>query len=215
MTNNPAAVARPELSTEILNLIIDGDYKPGDRLPETELAERLGVSRSPVRVALRSLEKTGAVTIKSNRGARVTAYSRQDVDDIYQARAVLEPLVASLSMPHLSEEDVAALEDLASAIDAEIRESSQTKHIADLNNQFHRMLLSRCSNEYLKEAAYRLMIPLVVNRTFKQYSTSELQRSSRHHYEIIDAVKNNDSVWLRSILAAHIRFGSYSSLKPN
>lgn len=212
MSDKEPQTGRP-LAETILDLILHGEYKPGDRLAETELAERLGVSRSPVRIALRSLEKTGVVTIKSNRGAWVTTYSLKDVDDIYQARAVLEPLVATLAMEQISTVELDELTRLAQNVDDEIMGQSRPSVIAELNNQFHRYLLSKCENKYLVEASQRLMVPLVVTNTFKFYSESELRRSSQHHFEMIDAIKNRDPVWLQSVMSAHIRFGSHSSRK--
>ena len=209
----PESESDTPLPNAILEMILNGDFKPGDKLTETDLATRLGVSRSPIRVALRSLEKTGVVTVQANRGARVTTYTSKDVANIYAARSVLEPLVATLAMDECTDDDLEELTSIADRIDAEIQSSANSTTIAQLNNVFHNLLLSKCQNSYLVEAASGLLKPLVISRTFKQYTPDELQRSSQHHYEIIEAIRNRDPVWLNAIMTAHIRFGSYSSQK--
>ena len=94
-------------------LILGGDLAPGARLGEVELAERLGVSRTPVREALSRLAAEGLVEISPNRGARVTTWTVAELEGVFDLRSTLEPQLTALAVPHATADDVAELDDLA------------------------------------------------------------------------------------------------------
>ena len=110
----------PELSEAILELIVAGVYEPGEKLNEVELAGRLGVSRTPVRDALKALATTGVVTVERHKGARVAVYSPEFVEANYSARTLLEPHAARLAMDHLDADDLAELRRLAHDMHARV-----------------------------------------------------------------------------------------------
>ena len=100
----------------VRELILRGDFPAGARLGEVELAERLGVSRTPVREALGRLAAEGLVEIVPTRGARVTSWTVAELEGVFDLRAALEPRLTALAVPRAGHADVAALGELAEAM---------------------------------------------------------------------------------------------------
>src|SRR5690606_14646120 len=99
-----------KVTTKLRELILKGEFKMGERLMQEEWAQKLGVSRMPLREALRQLEVEGLVRIEPRRGAVVTPVSTEDIEEIYQLRALLEGEAVVKSLPFLDEEDIRELE---------------------------------------------------------------------------------------------------------
>ncbi|SNT41005.1 GntR family transcriptional regulator [Rhodococcoides kyotonense] len=201
-----------ELSNAIFDLIIGGTYQPGEKLREIELAERFGVSRTPVREALKTLASSGVITIELNKGARVNEYSQDSIAMMYSARSMMEPHAARLASENMSDDDVAALRQLADDMYAEVVGESHFAEIAVLNNAFHAAILERCPNVRIAEMTSGLLKPLVASRTFRSYTGPQLMRSALHHLEIVDAMAARDPEWVESIMRAHIRSGYHSAV---
>lgn len=126
------------LYSRLRKLILDGTYTPGTMLSQVELAEAFGVSRTPLREALRMLQKEGLVEAEHNQRARIPSFDPQVLDAIYASRVLLEALGIRLTIPHLGRQDLDALRealtDLSSASDLESRE--------ELHRRFHRLLVA-------------------------------------------------------------------------
>ncbi|WP_037158543.1 GntR family transcriptional regulator [Rhodococcoides fascians] len=201
-----------ELSKAIFDLIISGQYQPGEKLREIELAERFGVSRTPVREALKALASSGVITIELNKGARVVEYSQDSVEMMYSARSMMEPHAARLASENMSDDDVAQLRTLADDMYSEVVGDSNFAAIAVLNNAFHSAILERCPNARIAEMTSSMLKPVVASRTFRSYSGPQLMRSALHHLEIVDAIEARDPEWVESIMRAHIRSGYHSAV---
>lgn len=201
-----------ELSNAIFDLIIAGTYQPGEKLNENELAERFGVSRTPVREALKTLGSSGVISMERHKGARVVGYSQDSVEAMYSARSVLEPCAARLASENMTDEDIAALREVADEMYAKVRDSPNLPEIATLNNAFHSTLLGHCPNARIAEMTSGLLKPLVASRVFRNYTESQLMRSALHHLEIVDAISSRDPEWVEAIMRAHIRSGYHSAV---
>ncbi|MCJ0977443.1 GntR family transcriptional regulator [Rhodococcus sp. ARC_M12] len=202
-----------ELSDTIFELIVSGQYDGGEKLNEVELANRLGVSRTPIREALKTLANTGVVVIEKNKGARVNAYSPESVEAAYSARSLLEPAAARLAMDYLSADDLTELRVSAETMYGMVTGSATVADIALVNNEFHTSILSRCPNRRMAEMSLGMLKPMVASRTFGNYTPAELVRSALHHLEIVDALKHKDGEWVEAIMRSHIRCGYHSALK--
>ncbi len=132
------------LHHRLRKLILDGTYAPGTMLSQVELAEALGVSRTPLREALRMLQKEGLVEAEHNQRARIPFFNPRVLDSIYASRVLLEALGIRLTIPHMRQQDLDvlqnALADLLAAGDAESREEP--------HRRFHRLLVAY-AGEYL------------------------------------------------------------------
>ncbi|MGV8872017.1 MAG: GntR family transcriptional regulator [Rhodococcus sp. (in: high G+C Gram-positive bacteria)] len=197
----------PELDDAIFDLILSGTYAPGEKLNETELAARFGVSRTPVREALKSLASTGVVSVEKNKGARVTEYSRESVAAMYSARSLLEPYAARLATPFFVGDALERLRGLAEEMHAQVLDARNAVEIAATNNAFHEAVLSKCPNAKVVEMVMGMFKPIVVSRNFRDYTREELLRSAMHHLEIVDAMSHQDPDWVEAIMRAHIRHG--------
>lgn len=186
--------------------ILRGDAAPGSRLGETELAEQLGLSRTPVREALRQLASDGLVTVLPNRGARVAEWSREDLEEIYELRALLEAHAAARAATRIPDEQVALLVKLCDEMDDCARQAtaSDLDRIAELNARFHGLILEASGSARLTGLMKAVVqVPLVL-RTFHHYSPEALRRSLGHHREIVAAFRAGDADWASSVMRSHV-----------
>ncbi|MDQ2928569.1 MAG: GntR family transcriptional regulator, partial [Pseudomonadota bacterium] len=138
------------IATTIRERILNGNLAPGVRLVEARLSEELGVSRVPVREALRALAADGVVTIEPRRGASVTVYSPELVQELVEVRATLEALNAKLAARRHNPELIARLQHIVSQ-GAEIAKSDDPKKLHDDNVNFHEALAGIAANSVLRD----------------------------------------------------------------
>ena len=134
-----SATAEQEAYCHILDGIRSGRFGPGDRLIPEVLAAGLGMSRMPVREALRQLEAQALIDFVPHKGAVVTEISASDAADTYAIRLALEPAAFALSIPHLNDEDFSRAADLIAEMDAE----PDPSRMGELNRRFHMSLYAR------------------------------------------------------------------------
>ena len=133
---------------ELRNLILTGKIKPGTRMMEIELAEDMGVSRTPIREAIRKLEKEGLVVIEPRKGAYASEVSVKDMEDILEVRANLEGLAAYLAAERITEAEKKALEE----VKIKFREAVNEGNMADMisyDTRFHHMIVEASRNNHL------------------------------------------------------------------
>jgi DNA-binding GntR family transcriptional regulator len=186
--------------------ILHGELRPGARLGEVELAEQLGVSRTPVREALRRLAAEGLVDISPNRGARVVSWSVSELEDIYELRALLESHAATRAASRIDEAELPVLEKLCRDMEqcADPGRGRDLDRLAALNTEFHRRILDASGSVRLVALVSSVVqIPLVL-RTFHDYSAEALQRSLGHHREIVAALRAGDPQWAGSVMRSHV-----------
>jgi DNA-binding GntR family transcriptional regulator len=186
--------------------ILTGRHAAGGRLGEVELAAEVGVSRTPVREALRRLAAEGLVEVLPNRGARVSSWTAQDLEELYELRALLEGHGAGLAAPRATAEDVARLRSLAEAMDAVGRPGRRQDldRLAELNQVFHGHVLQVAGNARLVALMQSVVqVPLVL-RTFHRYDGPALARSLRHHHELVAAIETRDGSWAASVMRSHV-----------
>jgi len=147
--------------------ILRGDYPAALRITEQEIADATGVSRTPVREALRRLQAEGFVTVIANQGAIVTEWSANDTDDVFELRALLEPYGAARAALRITPEGVEELRRLAQSQyeECERRADGFIERIGDLNSQFHRLIQSHSGNGLLSTLLPDLIeLPFLTSR---------------------------------------------------
>ena len=191
----------------VRELILRGDFPAGARLGEVELAERLGVSRTPVREALGRLAAEGLVEIVPNRGARVPSWTVAELEGVFDLRTALEPRLTALAVPRATAADVAALEELAEAmLDVGAPGPDQDLDaIVPLNREFHGRLVTLADQPVMASALSGAIHAPIVLRNFHTYDEASLRRSLAHHVEIVAAVRAGDPTWAQAVMTAHIR----------
>lgn len=200
------ATAVEKAYQEIRAGILSGHYPSGSRLKEEDLAAQIGVSRTPVREALRRLHASQIVTFGSNHRAYVAAWSHQDVDELFTLRAMVESYAMELAANRIDEQQIEILESLQAELEKEVNAAKRKSvdRIATLNSKFHKTLYEAARSERVALMLSRLIeIPIVLG-TYRTYSRAELQRSLRHHEELIEALKAHDGQWAASVMKSHV-----------
>ncbi|TFV74365.1 GntR family transcriptional regulator [Blastococcus sp. CT_GayMR19] len=187
-------------------LILGGQLVPGARLGEVELADRLGVSRTPVREALSRLAAEGIVEIQPNRGARVATWSVAELEGVFDLRSTIEPQLTAYAVPNAAPADVAELDDLAHRM-ADVGSPGPHQDLdalVPLNRAFHDRLVTLADHPTLATALAGAIHPPIVLRNFHAYDEASLRRSLAHHVEIVAALRAGDATWARAVMTAHI-----------
>lgn len=186
--------------------ILRGTYPAAARLTEQEIASATGMSRTPVREALRRLQAEGYITVTANQGAVVAEWTADDVADVFELRAILEPYGAGRAAERIGEEGIAELRELAQRQyrESELRADGYVERIGDLNSRFHKLLQSHSGNARLSRLMPILVEAPIVLKTFAHYRDEELLRSAAHHLEIVSALQAHDPQWAAAAMRTHI-----------
>ncbi len=187
--------------------IYDGHFKPGQVVTEDEVASVVGMSRTPVREAIRRASADGFLELEGFRRARVSIFTDDDTKDIFEIRAVLEALAAERAATRISAEEIGQLEQLTDALEGATRAggASLFRQFADFNNAFHTLLLKASRSRQLLQALEHLIeIPLILHKRFEGSLTGNLERTIRHHRAIITALKARDPKWAHAETMAHL-----------
>lgn len=200
----PKAVQRAY--SQVRTAIMEGSFPPGMHLEEEGLAETIGVSRTPVREALRRLASEGFVEFVPHQGAFVPTWSEADHHEIFDLRAVLESFGARLAARRVTPAELDELRGLATQMEEAARSDrpGRMDDVASLNNLFHGAVLSASGNRRLRQLAQATVALPLVLRTFQQYSAERLQRSLHHHREIVEALAAHDESWAEAVMKTHI-----------
>jgi DNA-binding GntR family transcriptional regulator len=203
-TQDVSAARRAYL--EIRRAISSGRFNPGDRLREEELGALIGLSRTPVRDALRRLEVEGFILLEPNRGARVADWDRHDLEEIFQLRVPIESLAAQLAAEGITEDGIDRLLQLAQQMEGAALTGGEerTDVISDLNNEFHHLIAEASGNRRLARLRETIVQVPVVHSTFSRYDEVDLQRSFREHRELIAALRAGDGELAAAIMRAHL-----------
>lgn len=192
--------------SEIRSRIISGELPQRARLIEEDLAVEIGVSRTPVREAVRQLAQEGMVELRPNSGAIVAAWSVSDLVQLFDLRATLEGSVAALAAERVDSATIATLRTLARTMEVTMREGGAhfLERIAELNDNFHKTILAAADSPRLSRLMGQLVELPIVLRTFNCYSEEELRRSLGHHIELVAAFEAGDQVWAEAVMKAHV-----------
>ncbi|MEM1373687.1 MAG: GntR family transcriptional regulator [Pseudomonadota bacterium] len=184
-------VLSEQVKEELLDDIMSGRYKPGDRLVESQIAKRMGISQSPVREALRDMVAMRFVEVQPHKGARVRHIEQREVVEIYPVRARLEELAGQLAVKAAQ----GHIDELERSVERMSRAFSDrnAKEMAHWDVAFHRILLEASGNQILIESWNSLMIEA---RTYVTLSNLMNLRPdldlAEWHLPIIEAVKSGD-----------------------
>ncbi|TQS44677.1 GntR family transcriptional regulator [Cryptosporangium phraense] len=205
--------ASDRAADELRILILGGEYVPGERLGEQELAAKLGVSRTPVREALRRLSADGLVEITTNKGARVVEHPRTDLNAIFAIRAHVEGLAARAAAESGTDADFDRLEALATELD-EHSDAGRLDEVYRLNAEFHGLLNGLAGSPVMTSTINQLIHASVLFRTLHAFDEAARRRSCAHHHEIVAALRARDPEWAEAVMHAHLFSARASLLGP-
>ncbi|MFZ7121413.1 MAG: GntR family transcriptional regulator [Eubacteriaceae bacterium] len=183
--------------------IINGDFKPGQRLMEVQLAEQMGVSRTPVREAIRKLELEGLVIMVPRKGAYVAGISTEDVKEVVEIRSVLEGLAAKLAAQRGNEEDVEKLKEVLTNFEKATLDNN-TIDLINYDSDFHDIIYKAAKNSKLiqminglKEQVQRFRVAY-----FTQFQNVEILL--KEHRKLLNAIVDKDADLARELAEKHI-----------
>jgi DNA-binding GntR family transcriptional regulator len=182
------------------SMIINGDLRSGEKLVQDELAERLGVSRTPLQFALSKLEQENLVESLPRRGTHVRGYSHKELIDIYDIRCRLEPLAARDAAINATSEDIEGLARLLEAFD-EAAKSNDPQALKRTDYEFHMELLRCCGNRFLFDMLATITI-IVISNTKSLLKPGE--RSNREHHLLLEALRARDPDRAERVMFDHI-----------
>lgn len=209
VAEDAAGSSRASLHDEILvhlrGYVVGDSLKDGERIPERELCERLGVSRTPLREALKVLASEGLVDLLPNRGARVRTPSNSEVREVFEAMSGLEALAGRLACRRITDEEIETVRGLHMEMYAAYIEQDLPAY-ARCNKSIHGTILSATRNETL--ARTHAMLATRVQRTRYHANRTNLRdrwrAAMREHEIILDALQRRDENDLSRILADHL-----------
>ncbi len=186
--------------------ILSGRYPGGSRVTEQDVAAAAGVSRTPVREALRRLHAEGLVDFTANLGAVVTVWNDTDADEIFELRAMLESYGARRAACSATPEQLARLRRLAEEQHRECRERGPgfLERVGSINQHFHRELQEAAGSPRLSRALAALIEAPLMMKTFEKYTPDDLERSAAHHLELCSALEARDAEWADAVMRAHV-----------
>lgn len=187
----------------IEHAILVGELKPGAELAEIDLSEKYGVSRGPIREALRQLSAVGLVQLTPRRPAIVRVFSKKEFLDGYQLREVLEALAVRLAVPQLGSADV---EFLAKCID-EMENATQFDDVVkyfELNNAFHQLFIEKCGNSQLQDFYNQVTKPMMRYQRWTVQLRGNLRSSLGEHTRVVDAVRSGNAEQAAKLMIDHI-----------
>ena len=186
---------------ELRRLVITGELAPGTRIVEDRLAERLGVSRNPVREALQALAGEGFVELLPRRGAVVAQVTAEQAEDLFDVRTALEPLAARLAARRADPDGVDRLRDvLRRARDA--TDLGELDLLATYNTQFHSLVVELSGNDYLS----LLVAPMArrVQWVFRTSAATRAPHSWTEHEELLRAIASGDEEYAEAVARSHV-----------
>lgn len=186
--------------------ILSGQCPPESYIREVAIGREFGLSRTPIREALRRLISEGWAEAIPHHGARVVSWTQRDVEEVFELRVLLEPHVVRRAAARISGEQLRELMALAERMESSYRHQGEAglEEITELNRQYHLCLITAADSPRLQRLLQAIVQVPVSRRSFHQYTPEELERSMQHHREIIRALAAGDGEWAASVMRAHI-----------
>jgi len=193
-----------ELVERLRDIILEGGLEAGAKVPERQLCERLGVSRTPMREALKVLASDGLVTLVPNRGAVVRGLTREDIDELFPVIGALESLAGELACARIGEREVSAIAALHEDMIEHYRAGRRPEYF-HRNQQIHEAIVNASGNRVLQEQYRVLSAPLRRARFVANLSGERWAEAVAEHEAMIEALEARDGERLGTILKNHLR----------
>lgn len=191
--------------------IINGHLKPGERLMEIQLADEMGVSRTPVREAIRKLELEGFVVMIPRKGAYVAGISLKDIADVFEIRAALESLAAALAAERITEDELEALERSLVKV-SECTEANDLDSLIVVDTDFHDILYKASRNERLVQIVSNLREQIQRFRMTSLSQPGRLKDTIEEHRKLVEALSERNIELARTLAREHIENAENSML---
>ena len=203
VTMNEYLPLRDVVFNTLRQAILRGELKPGERLMEIHLANKLGVSRTPIREAIRKLELEGLVNIIPNKGAYVTGISDKDVHDIYMIRSMLEGLCVRWATEHITQEQLEELDEIILLSEYHM-DKGHSDQLTELDGRFHQILYEASQSRILDHVLSDFHKYVQLARRTSVKTEERAIKSIGEHNEILNAIKAKDAEKAGNLATIHI-----------
>lgn len=182
---------REKILETIRDAILKGSLKPGERVSEPDLAERFGISRTPIREAFRQLESEGYLQVIPRKGAVVASLTERDVEEFYAIKIILEGFAARMAAEQLSDKDIERLETINERLQ-KLADEGDVKNFFKVHDEFHEVFIKASGNEKLLELINQLVMKFKRLRLASLSQPGRMDISVKEHEQLIDAFKKHD-----------------------
>ncbi|MBI4745133.1 MAG: GntR family transcriptional regulator [Deltaproteobacteria bacterium] len=187
--------------------ILKGTLKPGERVAESDLAEKYGISRTPIREAFRQLETEGFLKVIPRRGAEVTSLTEEDVREFYEVKSLLESYAAKVATDRLNEKDIKRLEMLNSSMERFAR-NDDIKGFFKADNDCHDIFIQKCGNDKLCNIIQNLLQQFQRFRIASFVIKGRMEVSVDQHKDIIKACCDRDSNLVEQLVKRNAEYSA-------
>jgi DNA-binding GntR family transcriptional regulator len=205
-TSNSSLKAAEQVYQALYQRIIAGELPAHSKVTEVGVAEELQLSRTPVREAIKRLMHEGFLTRIPGEGVRVAGFDAGEIEEIFRLRLMLECYAAERAARFASPAQIAELQHVAAEMLAIVppRDDDAMTRISELNARFHSLVIEAACAPRLAATLSSVTNLWLVLRTYRLYSSDDIQRSARHHQEIATAIASGAGEWAASVMAAHL-----------
>ena len=214
-----SAVNRTSIAYDSLkNSIFTNQLKPGDHLSENQVAQSLGMSRTPIREAIKVLASEGLVEIHNGVGIFVRQITTKEISDLFEVRAALECTAARTALGLISDQELDAIQAQWTALRQRVEAGSKVElgELLELDYQLHSMLVDRCRNDFLKQVIDGIRMKIRRYQRISAVALDDEKDAINQHLEIIGCMKKRDVELLSGLLKEHITKAAENILKnPN
>jgi DNA-binding GntR family transcriptional regulator len=192
-----------DVATLIRRMILNGTLKPGERINQVQLAEKMEISRGPIREALRLLQNEGLIQHEANRGTFVSTLSSQDIYEIYTLRALLESEAARLASPNLSEKNFNKLEELIEELTEAVKENDLERE-ARIDITFHHTIVSASNHQRLIQMHQQLDTQVgAMYFTVANNLPKRVGKLVENHRLVIETLRSGDLQDIQKVISDH------------
>ncbi len=195
LTDNIAGIIRTR--------ILKGEYKIGEKIKETHVAEELRVSRTPIRKAFKELEEEGLIEYVPNKGCFARGFTRRDIEDVYAVRKVLEELTVEWAVKRITDEEVAKMAAKCEEMQGYVDQADSARVLAS-NKEFHEIIYNATGSRFMSQVlrSYKEYIEQTTRPIF--YEPKFLQQIVDEHRQIVDAFEKRDTESAVAAMSRHM-----------
>jgi len=193
-----------QVSEHLFRELVSGRLHGGQRINETELARTLGISRNPIREAVRRLEERGLLVSVPRRGTFVRSFSRQDIEDVFSFRTVVEDFAIRQAMPRMSDQDIAELRAIVDTM-LTVAQARKEMELIQQDIRFHQRICELSGNTQTLRAFNNIHAEVQISITLVEHRFESLEAAAVDHYPVVNAIATRDTETAAKALRDHIR----------
>ncbi len=193
-----------QISEHLFRELVSGRLRGGQRINEAELARTLGISRNPIREAVRKLEERGLLVSMPRRGTFVRSFTRQDIEDVFSFRTMVEDFAIRQALPRMSNEDIAGLRAIVDNMLAAANANKEMELVQE-DIRFHQRICELSGNTQTLRAFKNIHAEVQISITLVEHRFESLEAAAVDHYPVVDAIATRDPEVAAKALRDHIR----------